>query len=67
MRERIEGEWALLREQIPEGMDLDEAMYENPDLANEGAELLVLMRKEQDYLAAQGVDPRPYDRYQPKF
>jgi hypothetical protein len=48
-------------------MDLDEAVEENPDLAAPVAELLVLERKEQDFLADQGVDPRPYDRYYPKF
>src|SRR5215217_7155771 len=67
MRDRIERDLAELERQIPEGMDLDEAVADNPDLAAPVAELLVLERKEQDFLADQGVDPRPYDRYYPKF
>jgi hypothetical protein len=25
------------------------------------------MQEEEEFLADQGVDPRPYDRYEPKF
>ena len=67
MRDRIERCMAELEGQIPDGKDLDEAVVEDPDLAAPVAELLVLERKEQDFLADQGVDPRPYDRYYPKF
>jgi hypothetical protein len=67
MRERIKRGWADLEGQIPDGKDLAEVAVENQDLANDAAELLVLMREEQDFLAAQGVDPRPYARYEPKF
>jgi hypothetical protein len=31
------------------------------------ADLVGLMQEEEAYLADQGVDPRPYDRYEPKF
>jgi hypothetical protein len=67
MRDRIERELAELEGQIPEGMDLDEAVADNPDLAAPAVECLVLMQEEEELLAAQGVDPRPYDRYEPKF
>jgi hypothetical protein len=60
MRERIQRGMAALEEQIPEGMDLDEAIMENLDLANDAAELVGLMRDERDFLAGQGVDPRPW-------
>jgi hypothetical protein len=67
MRERIERELAELEGQIPDGMDLDEAVVEDPDLAAPAVECLVLMQEEEKFLADQGVDPRPYDRYEPKF
>jgi hypothetical protein len=71
MRERIERHMAKVERQIPEGKDrreaLDEAIRENPDLANELVDLLGLMQEEEAYLAGLGVDPRPYDRYEPKF
>jgi hypothetical protein len=67
MRDRIERELAELDAQIPEGMDLDEAVADNPDLAAPAVECLVLMQEEEAFLAGEGVDPRPYDRYQPKF
>jgi hypothetical protein len=67
MRGRIERGCAELEGQIPEGMDLAEAVADNPDLAAPAAELVVLMRKEQDFLVAQGVDLRPYDRYEPNY
>jgi hypothetical protein len=60
MRERIERCMAELEGQIPDGKDLDEAIYENPDLANVAAELVGLMREERDFLTGQGMDPRPW-------
>ena len=67
MRDRIERDLAELERQIPEGMDLAEAVVDNPDLAAPAVECLVLMQEEEEFLADQGVDPRPYDRYYPKF
>jgi hypothetical protein len=67
MRDRIERAIGSVQKQVPEGMDLEEASDENPELANAGAHILVLMREERDYLAGQGVDPRPFYRYEPKF
>jgi hypothetical protein len=67
MRDRIERCMAELKEQIPDGKDLDEAVVEDPDLAAPAVECLVLMQEEEAFLAGEGVDPRPYDRYQPKF
>jgi hypothetical protein len=60
MRERIERAKAELEEQIPEGKDLGGANDENLGLANAAAVLAWLMRKEREFLAGQGVDPRPW-------
>jgi hypothetical protein len=67
LRERIERGLAALEGQIPDGKDLDEAVVEDPDLAAPAVECLVLMQEEEELLAGLGVDPRPYDRYEPKF
>jgi hypothetical protein len=71
MRERIERGLAELERQLPDGNDLREALgeaiRENPELANDVVDLLELMQEEEKYLAGQGVDPRPYHRYEPKF
>ena len=67
MRDRIErGIAALLDPQDPE-RGIDELIEENPGLASSAAELLGLMREEWEFLASLGVDPRPYERYEPKF
>jgi hypothetical protein len=61
LRDRIERDLAALREQIPEGVvDIAEGVLENPELANVAALLVGLMREERDFLAGQGVDPRPW-------
>jgi hypothetical protein len=60
LRDRIERGMATLEGQIPDGKDLDQAIYENPDLANVAADLVGLMREERDFLAGLGVDPRPW-------
>ena len=52
--------------QVPEGMELDEALAKNDTLANAGAHIVVLIREEQEFLIGQGVDPRPYDRFEPR-
>jgi hypothetical protein len=71
MRELIERGLAEIERQLPNGKDrreaLGEAIRENPDLANDAAELVGLMREEHEFLAGLGVDPRPYDHYEPKF
>jgi hypothetical protein len=60
MRERIERAKAELEEQFPEGKDLGGAIDEKVKLANDAAVLAWLMRKEREFLAGQGVDPRPW-------
>jgi hypothetical protein len=51
---------AELEGQIPDTKHLDEAVYENSELANDVALLVALMREEREFLAGQGVDPRPW-------
>src|SRR5215216_2004423 len=51
MRDRIERDLAELERQIPEGMDLAEAVVDNPDLAAPAVECLVLMQEEEEFLA----------------
>jgi Asp-tRNA(Asn)/Glu-tRNA(Gln) amidotransferase A subunit family amidase len=67
MRTRIERAMGAVRKQVPEGMDLEGALArcddQSDELANAGAEIVLLMRQEQTYLASQGVDSRPYARY----
>ena len=67
MRDRIERSLTELERQIPDSKSLDEAICENPGLASSSAQLLGLMREEWEFLASLGVDPRPYERYEPKF
>ena len=63
MRDRIERAIGAALELVPEGMDLEEAIAQSDELANAGAHIVVLMRQERTFLASQGVDPRPYERY----
>jgi hypothetical protein len=63
MRDRIERTMGALDEQIPEGTDFEEAMEQIPEVADLSLEILVLAREEHAFLASQGVDPRPYNRY----
>ena len=63
MRERIERTMGALDEQIPEGSDLEEAIDQSPELADLSLRILGLAREEHAFLASQGVDPRPYNRY----
>ena len=73
MRERIErGLAALLGGPVdPKSTDLRERLNEriakNTNLANDAVDVMVLMQEEQEFLTSLGVDPRPYDRYEPKF
>jgi len=64
--DRIERAMGVILKQVPEGVDLEQAADQNPELANAGARILVLIREEQDWLASQGVGPRPFNRYEPK-
>src|SRR5215213_9800915 len=50
----VSAEHAALRQ------SLHGATSETPDLANDVADLLVLMQEEQRFLASLGVDPRPW-------
>jgi hypothetical protein len=63
MRDRIQHRIGAVLELVPEGTELEEALAQSDELANAGAQIIVLMREEQTYLASQGVDPRPYERY----
>ena len=77
IRERIKRMEAASNEQVAQFLDVDleeaseqdytfalhEAVGANPELGNDAAELIVLMREEAAFLASQGVDPRPYARY----
>jgi succinate dehydrogenase/fumarate reductase flavoprotein subunit len=63
MRDRIQRRIGAALELVPEGMDLEEALAQCDELANAGAHIVVAIRQEQDFLAGQGVDPRPYTRY----
>jgi hypothetical protein len=60
LRDRIECGVVELERQIPDAKHLDEAVYENSELANDVALLVELMREEREFLAGQGVDPRPW-------
>jgi hypothetical protein len=66
MRERIARLWAeFIGPLDPDSPDfkerLDERIAADPDIANIGAHILELAREEEEYLASQGVDPRPWD------
>ena len=63
LRDRIQRRIGAALELVPEGMDLEEALAQSDELSNAGAEIVALWREEQTFLASQGVDPRPYERY----
>jgi len=67
MRERIERTWGAVFEQIPEGTDLEEALDQSEELRDLTIDISVLIDEERAFLVSQGVDPRPYDRHEPKF
>ena len=67
MRDRIERGLAALLDPQDLERGIDELIEENPGLASSAAQLLGLMREEWEFLASLGVDPRPYERYEPKF
>jgi hypothetical protein len=67
IRDRIERAWGAVFEQIPEGTDLEEAMDQSEELRDLTMDISVLAREEVEFLVSQGVDPRPYERHEPKF
>jgi hypothetical protein len=65
IKERIERLWAEfigpLDLESPHFHErLDERIVEDPDIANVGARAFQVAREEEEYLASQGVDPRPW-------
>jgi hypothetical protein len=67
MRERIERAWGAVVKLIPEGTDLEEAMDQSEEIRDLTLDFLVMADEEVEFLASQGVDPRPYQRREPKF
>jgi hypothetical protein len=75
----ISEEHAALRERIIEELRAIEWDYSTaadtwygdplptPETLHHSIEAMVLMRKEHEFLTDQGVDPRPYERYERKF
>ena len=67
MRERIERAWGAVVKLIPEGTDLEEAMDQSEEIRDLTLNYLEMADEEVEFLASQGVDPRPYERHEPKF
>ena len=67
MRERIERAWGAVVKLIPEGTDLEEAMDQSEEIRDLTLDFLVMADEEVEFLASQGVDPRPYQIHEPKF
>ena len=67
IRDRIGRAWGAVSEQIPEGMDLEEAMDQSEELRDLTLDISEMAREEVEFLVSQGVDPRPYERHEPKF
>ena len=67
MRERIERAWGAVAKLIPEGTDYEEAMDQSEEIRDLTIDISVLIDEERAFLVSQGVDPRPYDRHEPKF
>src|SRR5215218_4059581 len=82
IRERVERAWGAMYAKVAralEGKEIDEGVREDPELAFEEAckydpdllsapaHIIVMAREEATFLASQGVDYRPYERYEPKF
>jgi hypothetical protein len=67
MRSRIERAWGAVVELIPEGTDLEEALDESEEMRDRMLDFLVMADEEVEFLARQGVDPRPYQIHEPKF
>jgi hypothetical protein len=67
MRERIERAWGAVVKLIPEGTDYEEAMDQSEEIRDLTLDYLEMAREEVEFLAIQGVDPRPYQSHAPKF
>jgi len=67
MRERIERAWGAVVKLIPEGTDYEEAMDQSEEIRDLTIDILMMEGKEVEFLVSQGVDPRPYERHEPKF
>jgi hypothetical protein len=67
LRNRIERAWGAVFEQIPEGTDLEEALDQSEELRDLTLDISELAREEAKLLVSHGVDPRPYERHEPKF
>ena len=67
MRERIERAWGAVVKLIPEGTDFEEAMDQSEEVRDVTLDYLEMAREEVEFLASQGVDPRPYEIHEPKF
>ena len=67
MRDRIERAWGAVVKLIPEGTDLEEAMDQSEEIRDLTSVFLDMAREEVEFLASQGVDPRPYQIHEPKF
>ena len=67
IRDRIERAWGAVFEQIPEGTDLEEALDQSDELCALTIDISEMAREEVEFLVSEGVDPRPYERHEPKF
>jgi succinate dehydrogenase/fumarate reductase flavoprotein subunit len=67
IRERIERAWGAVVKLIPEGTDLEEAMDQSAEIRNLMIDFVVMADEEVEFLVSRGVDPRPYQRHEPKF
>jgi succinate dehydrogenase/fumarate reductase flavoprotein subunit len=67
IRDRIGRAWGAVVKLIPEGTDLEEALDQSEELRDLTIDIGELIGEEAKFLVSQGVDPRPYERYEPKF
>jgi hypothetical protein len=67
MRERVERAWGVVVKLIPEGIDYEEAMDQSEEIRDLTLDYFVMADEEVEFLASQGVDPRPYQIHEPKF
>ena len=67
MRDRIERAWGAVVKLIPEGTDYEQAMDQSEEIRDLTIDIFMMEGEEVDFLASQGVDPRPYERHEPKF
>ena len=67
MRDRIERSWGAVIKLIPEGTDLEEALDQSEEIRDLTIDIFMMAGEEVEFLASQGVDPRPYECHEPKF